>query len=112
MNQLIEMTAIKEPKRQRMMRKLEAEIVVASTTILAWIGMGTVTFHKLETLTTVGYGDLVPTRDATRLFVAIYILFGVSMVVAALGIIGNELTKRRRDEVFAHQLNGSRKKRK
>lgn len=89
-----------------MMTKLKTGILVASTTILGWIGIGTILFHRLEswtwiqsfyfsvvTLTTVGYGDLVPTTDATRLFVAIYILVAVGTVLASLGIIGTELIK-------------------
>ena len=91
-----------------MIKKLRIEIFVALTSLLGWIGIGTVLFHRLEswnwiqsfyfsvvTITTVGYGDLVPTSDASRLFTAIYILIGVSIGVAALGIIGAEVIKNR-----------------
>ncbi|NIP55880.1 MAG: hypothetical protein GWN14_06735 [candidate division Zixibacteria bacterium] len=91
-----------------MIKKLRIEIFVALTSLLGWIGIGTVLFHRLEswtwiqsfyfsvvTITTVGYGDLVPTSDASRLFTAIYILIGVSIGVAALGIIGTEVIKNR-----------------
>ena len=84
-----------------MENKLKTEIVIAASVVLGWIGIGTIISHRLEswtwiqsfyfsvvTLTTVGYGDLVPSTDATRLFVAIYILVGVGMVFTALGIIG------------------------
>jgi voltage-gated potassium channel len=75
---------------------------------LGWIGIGTVLFHRLEswtwiqsfyfpvvTISTVGYGDLVPTSDGSRLFTAIYILVGVSIGIAALGTIGSRLIENR-----------------
>lgn len=84
------------------------EVLIAATTIAIWILIGTFVFHSLEdwnwiqsfyfsvvTLTTVGYGDLVPTSDTTRLFVSFYILIGVGGTVAALGIIANDLMQRR-----------------
>lgn len=91
-----------------MMKKLRIEIIVAFTTLFGWIGIGTVLFHRLEswtwiqsfyfsvvTITTVGYGDLVPTNDGSRLFTAINILVGVSIGIAALGLIGSEVIKNR-----------------
>jgi hypothetical protein len=36
----------------------------------------------------VGYGDLHPTTDGSRLFTALYILSGVAIALSALGIIG------------------------
>ena len=88
------------------MVRQKTQIIVAVSTILGWIGFGTIIFHKLEswtwiqsfyfsvvTITTVGFGDLVPTTEFTRLFVAIYILVGVGAVLASLGIIGNDLVQ-------------------
>jgi len=51
-------------------------------------------------LTTVGYGDLVPTTDVARLFTAIYILVGVVTVFASSGIIGTELIKTREQKLI------------
>lgn len=61
------------------------------------LGGGTLLFHSLEkwtwiesfyftvaTVTTVGYGDIAPTSDETRLAASLYILFGV---VIGAGII-------------------------
>jgi hypothetical protein len=36
----------------------------------------------VATLTTVGYGDLHPTSDGTRIFTIIYILTGLGVLVA------------------------------
>ena len=93
------------------MNKIKTEILVAVITILGWIGVGTIVFHRLEswtwiqsfyfsivTLTTVGYGDLIPTTDVSRLGVAIYILVGVGTVITSLGIIGTELIRAREQQ--------------
>lgn len=90
-------------------------VAIAFSVIAFFIVSGTYMFHLLEdwtwtqafyfsvvTFTTVGYGDLVPTRDLTRLFTAIYILFSVGITVSALGVLGqNYLT---------HQLKRKEKK--
>lgn len=83
-------------------------MVVALSTLIAWIILGTVSFHHLEpwswiesfyfsvaTVTTVGYGDLAPTTDMSRLFAAFYILIGVSIGLATLGLFGAEMIKKR-----------------
>lgn len=41
-------------------------------------------YFSVATLTTVGYGDLHPTNDLSRLFTAVYILFGVGFLLSAL----------------------------
>ena len=87
---------------------LSTEIFVAASTLLAWIGIGTIVFHRMEswnwiqsfyfsvvTITTVGFGDFTPTTDASRLFTAIYILIGVSIGLVTLSIIGAEILKTR-----------------
>ena len=73
--------------------------------VVAVIGLGTVVYHQLEdwswvdslyfsvvTLTTVGYGDLAPSTDGSKLFTVVYLLTGLSLLGAAL----NEMAKRRR----------------
>lgn len=90
------------------MNKLKIEITAAVSTLFIWIGIGTLMFRHLEpwtwiqsfyfsvvTITTVGYGDLAPSSDMTRLFTAFYILIGVSIGIGALGLIGAQLVKRR-----------------
>lgn len=90
------------------MDKLKTEIIISVSTLLGWIGLGTLIFKQLEswtwiqafyfsvvTVTTVGYGDLSPSSDGSRLFTAIYILVGVSIGVAALSIIGSGIMKKR-----------------
>jgi voltage-gated potassium channel len=84
------------------------KLYLASTTLMAWIVVGTFVFYRLEdwtrieafyfsvvTITTVGYGDLAPTSDLSRLFTAVYILVGVSIGIATLGYIGSEILQNR-----------------
>jgi voltage-gated potassium channel Kch len=44
-------------------------------------------YFSVVTLTTVGYGDLHPTSDETRIFTIIYILTGLGVLVALLGAV-------------------------
>jgi len=79
-----------------------ARKIAAISALILLIIIGTMSFHYFEdwtwvqsfyftvsTLATVGYGDLHPTSDGTRLFTALFILAGVSVAVAALSIIGS-----------------------
>jgi len=84
--------------------KLKTEIFLAASSLFGWIGIGTILFHRLEswtwiqsfyfsvvTITTVGYGDLIPSNDMSRLFTAIYLLIGVSIGIVTLSVIGSEI---------------------
>ncbi len=88
--------------------KIRTEIYVAITTLFGWIAIGTIVFYRLEdwtriqdfyfsvvTITAVGYGDLTPTSDLSRLCTAIYILVGVSIGIVTLSLIGSEILSSR-----------------
>lgn len=76
--------------------------VIFTTLILLLIG-GTVLFQYLEpsftviqafyftvtTMTTVGYGDLTPSNDFTRLAVSLYILLAVTLYVSLITHFGS-----------------------
>jgi len=87
--------------------RIRAQIAAAVSGVAGLIGLGTATYHYLEgwtwiqsfyfsvvTLATVGYGDLHPTTDLSRLFTAVYILLGVGIVLASLGVIGASYLER------------------
>jgi voltage-gated potassium channel Kch len=76
--------------------------------ILVMITIGTFSFHYLErwnyvdsfyfavaTLTTVGYGDMVPSTQITRIFTAFYILIGVSIFFYGLFSVGEHFVEER-----------------
>lgn len=84
------------------MPKLRTSVLSAVFSIMLLIGVGTVMFRHLEdwswaesfyfsvaTLTTVGYGDIHPTSDTSRVVTALFILVGVGIVIAALTSIGS-----------------------
>lgn len=90
---------------------LQARGAAALTAVAGFIFIGTSVYHSLEdwtwiqsfyftvvTLTTVGYGDLTPSNDSTRLFTAWFILIGVTVVVSSIGYIGNGYINRRADK--------------
>jgi hypothetical protein len=64
---------------------------------LVALGIGTVVYHFIEewtwvdsfyfssvTLTTVGFGDLTPTSDFSKIFTVFYIFGGISLIGATL----------------------------
>ncbi len=61
-------------------------------------------YFSVATLTTVGYGDLHPTNDLSRLFTVCYILFGVGFLLSALMRVA-----RLANRPVIKRLNGSRK---
>lgn len=49
-------------------------------------------YFSTITLTTVGYGDLVPTKDSTKIFISIYAIFGIGTMLYVLGsVIGKHV---------------------
>lgn len=44
-------------------------------------------YFSVITITTVGYGDIHPNSDITKLFTIFYVLFGVGIIAASLNII-------------------------
>jgi len=84
--------------------KTYSKIIVAVSALFIWIVIGTLLFHRLEpwnwvqafyfsvaTITTVGYGDLYPTTDLSRIFTSFYILSGVSISLVSLTVIGSSV---------------------
>jgi len=70
------------------------------------LSIGTIAYKHLEnwtwvqslyfsavTLTTVGYGDLYPTHDASRLFTVVFVFAGVSFVLFSLTLMADAYFK-------------------
>jgi voltage-gated potassium channel Kch len=100
-------------------KRLQPIVATAAGSLIALVALGTFTFHFLEgwsfvasfyfsvtTLTTVGYGDLVPTSDFSRLVTAIYVFIGVSISVTALGVIGTRYLERREERLRDRRKKG------
>ncbi len=86
-----------------MLRKVESHVRTTILVLIFLIVLGTVVYRYLEgwnwiqsfyfsitTVTTVGYGDLMPSSDVSRLFTAFYILAGVTTAFTSIGFIGSE----------------------
>lgn len=69
--------------------------------VLGYLAVSATIFHKLEhwtwpqafyfsavTLTSVGYGDLHPTSDVSRMVATVFVLISVPMFFLLLGVVG------------------------
>lgn len=103
---------------------LKRKIWLAAGLLGFWVFIGTISFHKLEdswswiesfyfsvvTVTTVGYGELFPTTDSSRLFAAFFILFGVAIMTASLGFIGTSFLKNREQRILKKREENNKQK--
>ena len=82
-------------------------LVVIASALGSLIVIGTISYHFLEdwswtesfyftvcTLTTIGYGDLHPTTDPSRIFTAIFALAGVGVAFGSFGALGTIYLRR------------------
>jgi hypothetical protein len=96
-----------------MLSNIKLQIASAISALAGMIVLGTIVYKFLEgwtwiqsfyfsiiTLSTVGYGDLHPTTEISRLFTAFYILLGVAIALSALGIIGMNYLERREKKIL------------
>ena len=79
---------------------LGKKIYYALVLVVLLLSIGTVYYHATEnwsivdsfyfstmTLTTVGFGDLAPTTDQTKIFTSIYALFGIGVMLYILSSV-------------------------
>lgn len=83
-------------------------VVAAALSVIA---TGTVFYHffmplrwidslyfSVITITTVGYGDIHPTNDITKIFTIFYVLIGVGIIAASLNILVKVAAQRRMEK--------------
>jgi voltage-gated potassium channel len=100
-----------------MLKKIRSQVMIAVSSILILIGIGTIGYRLIEgwswirsfyfsviTITTVGYGDMHPTSDLSRIFTAFYILIGVTIALGSIGIIGSNYISRREERLMKKKL--------
>lgn len=81
--------------------RLRSSVLLSVAALTLLVSIGTVVMRYTEdwswvssfyfsvtTLATVGYGDLHPTHEASRLFVAFYVITGVTTALSAMTIVG------------------------
>ncbi|MBI5036138.1 two pore domain potassium channel family protein [Candidatus Micrarchaeota archaeon] len=96
--------------------KPTVKIAYVAATVLLLLLIGAIVFHQLEnwsfidalyfssaTLTTVGYGDIVPKTDAAKVFAIFYMFFGISVVLYSLGIIGEYYVRTKMENSIAYK---------
>ena len=90
------------------MKKTTADLIAAFTVLVLLILFGVWYFQHQEgwslvdsfyftvmTVTSVGYGDLVPTHDASKIVTAFYSMISIPLVLFALGIIAKNYFEHR-----------------
>ena len=78
------------------------QAISLSASILGVLLVGTIVYHEIEnlrwidafyfsviTLTTIGYGDIAPSTDFSKLFTILYAFIGIGFLMAYLNLIGN-----------------------
>jgi voltage-gated potassium channel len=94
------------------MDKWDRKVIVAITLIALYLFLGTVFFHFAEgwrvvdsfyftgtTLTTVGYGDLHPTHDYTKIVAVFFAFAGIGIVFYSISIIGQKYFEREEERL-------------
>lgn len=79
-------------------------VLACAIIVIVYFGFGIGMFCQIEgwsfvdsfyfcvvTITTVGYGDLMPSHDSSKWFSCFFVIFGVGLVGGALGILGGYL---------------------
>jgi hypothetical protein len=88
--------------------KTTRKIEIVISTLAVILAIGTIAYHNLEgwsyvdsfyftgvTMTTIGYGDLTPTTDISKIFTVFFAFAGVSVSLFALTLIATNYFERR-----------------
>ena len=62
-------------------------------------------YFTVVMLTTVGFGDLHPTTDFTRMITVVFIVVGVAFILGFLNFIMSRTMQRRAEEKFGKEIN-------
>ncbi|MEI8364679.1 MAG: potassium channel family protein [archaeon] len=95
----------------------KTKLILAVVFVIFLLGTGTLVFHKLEqwgyidsfyfttvTLTTIGYGDLVPHTDMGKLITSAFAILGVGTFLFALSVIAQSYFDKRLKKFKDHPL--------
>jgi potassium channel subfamily K len=110
--------------KQEIRSRLDLSLTHCLVAIFAYLGVAVLAYSLVfekwpivdsiyfatVTFTTIGYGDLAPTSDASRLFTAFFALAGIAAFGIALGVLGSNLIEAqthamdRASEMSIHQV--------
>jgi len=102
---------------------LKLELYAALSALAIMLLFGTIVYKFLEdwtwiqsfyfsvvTMTTVGYGDFVPSTEISRLFTSFFILTGAAVAFTSLGIVGMRYLELREKRIVHHRQKREEKK--
>lgn len=103
--------------------KIDTKFAGAIILVVILMIIGTISFHFIEkwsymdsfyftgvTLTTIGYGDLVPITDSGKVFTILFSLMGIGVFLYALSVIAeNYFVKKETRAFYKFQSSVSRK---
>lgn len=97
-------------KRMKKLSLHEKQVIRLTAGVIGFLLLGTVFYHEFEqldwldsfyfsviTLTTIGYGDITPSTDASKIFTIIYAFFGIGFLLAYLDLIGGRRLRKMRE---------------
>ncbi len=87
--------------RVRLLLALTGSAILIATVFYRWIegwGWLDALFFSVVTISTVGYGEIVPETAAGKIFTMVYIFCGIGLFVAAAGAMADELIRRAHDQ--------------
>jgi voltage-gated potassium channel Kch len=86
--------------RVRWLGGITGTLVASATVIFKYLEGWTwvdALFFAVVTISTVGYGDVVPQTVTGRLLTVVYIILGIGVFVAAATALGDQLLRRARE---------------
>ncbi len=110
---------IRERQRieQEIERELSQSLSLSIALILSLLLVGTVFFHYSEnlkwidslyvsgiTMTSVGYGDITPTNDASKIFAVFFAIISISVLFYSASTISSEILARVKERVLIARL--------
>jgi voltage-gated potassium channel len=66
-------------------------------------------YFSVTTLTTVGFGDLHPTNDVSRLFTTAYTLLGIGFILGVVNVVARQASRSVADRLNHHNIVVDRK---
>ena len=91
--------------RVRWLLALTGSAILTGTVFYRWAegwGWLDALFFSVVTISTVGYGNLVPQTAAGKIFTMVYIFCGIGLFVAAATAMADALIERARERLDAH----------
>ncbi|MBU2496555.1 MAG: potassium channel family protein [Nanoarchaeota archaeon] len=93
-----------QEKHEKVKKEVKQNLTFAIALIFLILLIGTVFFYYTEnlslidsfyfsggTITTLGYGDIVPTKPLTKIFVVFYTIFSLGIVLYCASIIASKI---------------------